>query len=38
MRSRPIFKLQPGDVYRESRLKKGFDKLRDIYGSQGYFQ
>jgi len=35
---RPLFKLKTGDVYRESRLKKGFDKLRDIYGTQGYFQ
>ncbi len=35
---RPIFKLQPGDVYRDSRLKNGYEKLRDIYGSQGYFQ
>ncbi len=34
----PVFKLQPGDVYRESRIKKGFDKLRDAYGAQGYFQ
>jgi outer membrane protein insertion porin family len=33
-----LFKLKPGDVYRESRLKKGYDKLRDLYGSQGYFQ
>ncbi|HSB61340.1 MAG TPA: outer membrane protein assembly factor BamA, partial [Vicinamibacteria bacterium] len=35
---RPLFKLQTGDVYNDSRLKKGFDKLRDIYGSLGYFQ
>ncbi|PYQ18012.1 MAG: outer membrane protein assembly factor BamA [Acidobacteria bacterium] len=35
---RPLFKLQTGDVYNESRLKKGFDKLRDAYGAQGYFQ
>jgi outer membrane protein insertion porin family len=35
---RSLFKLETGDVYRESRLKKGFDKLRDFYGSQGYFQ
>jgi outer membrane protein insertion porin family len=35
---RPIFKLKTGDVYRESRIAKGFDKLRDAYGSQGYFQ
>jgi outer membrane protein insertion porin family len=35
---RPIFKLQTGDVYSESSLKKGYEKVRDIYGSQGYFQ
>ena len=35
---RPIFKLQTGDVYSEARIKKGYDKLRDIYGALGYFQ
>jgi len=35
---RPIFKLQTGEVYKESKIKKGFDRLRDAYGSQGYFQ
>jgi outer membrane protein insertion porin family len=35
---RTLFKLKTGDVYNESRLKKGYDKLRDLYGSQGYFQ
>jgi outer membrane protein insertion porin family len=35
---RPLFKLKTGDVYKESRIKKGYDKLRDFYGSQGYFQ
>ena len=35
---RPLFKLQTGDVYNESRIKKGYDKLRDVYGAQGYFQ
>jgi outer membrane protein insertion porin family len=35
---RPVFKLQTGEVYKESKIKKGFDKLRDAYGSQGYFQ
>jgi outer membrane protein insertion porin family len=35
---RPLFRLKSGDVYNESRLKKGFDKLRDVYGSLGYFQ
>jgi outer membrane protein insertion porin family len=35
---RPLFKLQSGEVYRESRIKKAFDKLQEFYGSQGYFQ
>ncbi len=35
---RPLFKLDTGEIYNESRLKKGYDKLRDIYGSLGYFQ
>jgi len=34
---RPVFKLETGDVYKESKIKKGFDKLRDAYGSLGYF-
>jgi outer membrane protein insertion porin family len=34
----PIFKLTEGEIYKESKIKKGFDKLRDAYGSQGYFQ
>jgi len=35
---RDLFKLETGDVYNDSKLKKGYDKLRDIYGSTGYFQ
>jgi outer membrane protein insertion porin family len=35
---RPLFKTRTGDVYDESKFKKGFDKLRDAYGSIGYFQ
>jgi len=35
---RPLFKLKEGDVYKESRFTKTYDKLRDIYGAQGYFQ
>ncbi len=30
-------KLQPGGLYRERVIKKGYDKLRDWYGTQGYF-
>jgi outer membrane protein insertion porin family len=36
--ARPLFRVETGDVYDEGRLKKGFDKLRDLYGSVGYFQ
>jgi outer membrane protein insertion porin family len=35
---RSLFKLEPGEVYRDQRLRKGYDKLRDAYGAQGYFQ
>lgn len=35
---RPLFRLETGDVYREARIKKAYEKLRDIYGTQGYFQ
>jgi outer membrane protein insertion porin family len=35
---RPLFKLRSGEVYDESRIKKGYEKLRDAYGAQGYFQ
>jgi outer membrane protein insertion porin family len=35
---RRLFKLEPGEVYSDQRLRKGYDKLRDAYGSQGYFQ
>jgi outer membrane protein insertion porin family len=33
-----LFKLEPGGIYREGRIKKGFEKLREWYGYQGYFQ
>ncbi len=35
---RPMFKLQTGDIYDDTRLKKGYEKLRDVYGRLGYFQ
>jgi outer membrane protein insertion porin family len=35
---RPLFKIEEGDVYKESRFSKTYDKLRDAYGAQGYFQ
>jgi outer membrane protein insertion porin family len=33
---RRLFKIKTGDVYKESRIKKGYEKLRELYGSQGY--
>ena len=35
---RGLFKMQEGDVYNDSRFKKAYEKLRDVYGSLGYFQ
>jgi outer membrane protein insertion porin family len=35
---RTLFKLHPNEIYNDSKIKKGYDKLRDIYGAQGYFQ
>ena len=35
---RTLFKLPEGGIYREARIKKGYEKLRELYGSQGYFQ
>jgi len=34
----PIFKIKEGEIYSEKKLKKGFEKLREAYGAQGYFQ
>jgi outer membrane protein insertion porin family len=33
-----FFKMREGDVYNDSRFKKAYEKLRDVYGSLGYFQ
>lgn len=35
---RTFFKLEKGEIYDDSRLKKGYEKLRDLYGRIGYFQ
>jgi outer membrane protein insertion porin family len=36
--ARSLFKMEKGDVYKEKQFKKAYDKLRDAYGSLGYFQ
>jgi outer membrane protein insertion porin family len=33
-----FFKLQPGEVYNESKITKGLESLRELYGSRGYVQ
>ena len=35
---RNLFKIKTGDVYNDKKIEKGYEKLRDIYGSLGYFQ
>jgi outer membrane protein insertion porin family len=35
---RTYFKMNPGDVYNDAKFKKAYEKLRDVYGSLGYFQ
>jgi outer membrane protein insertion porin family len=35
---RGFFKMPEGSVYNDSRFKKAYEKLRDVYGSLGYFQ
>ncbi len=35
---RSYFKMVPGQVYNDARFKKAYEKLRDVYGSLGYFQ
>jgi hypothetical protein len=34
---RPLFKLEAGDWFNEKKIRKGFDKAREVYGSGGYF-
>jgi outer membrane protein insertion porin family len=34
----PIFHLEEGQIYNDSQIKKGYEKLRDFYGQLGYFQ
>ncbi|HKY21957.1 MAG TPA: outer membrane protein assembly factor BamA [Vicinamibacterales bacterium] len=35
---RPLFKLKPGDFYNEKRVRQGFQKVQEMYGSGGYFE
>lgn len=33
-----FFKMQPGQIYDESKVTKGIESLRDLYGARGYVQ
>ncbi len=35
---RPLFKLESGDWFNEKKIRKGFEKAREVYGSVGYFE
>src|SRR4051812_31900405 len=35
---RPLFKLEPGDWFNEKKIRKGFEKAREVYGPGGYFE
>ena len=34
----PLFKLNPGEYYNEKKVRKGFEKARELYGSGGYME
>jgi outer membrane protein insertion porin family len=34
----PLFKLERGDWFNEKKIRKGFEKAREVYGSIGYFE
>jgi len=35
---RPLFKLDEGEWFNEKKIRKGFEKAREVYGSGGYFE
>jgi outer membrane protein insertion porin family len=35
---RPLFKVQEGDVYSEKKIRKGFEKAKEVYGTGGYME
>ncbi|HEY2434138.1 MAG TPA: POTRA domain-containing protein [Vicinamibacterales bacterium] len=34
----PFFKMAPGDWFNEKLIRKGFEKVREAYGTVGYFE
>lgn len=35
---RPLFKLKAGDVYNEQKVRKGYEKAKELYGAGGYME
>ncbi len=35
---RPLFKIKEGEVYSEKKVRKGFEKAKELYGSAGYME
>ena len=35
---RPLFKLEEGDIYSEKKVRKGFEKAKELYGVGGYME
>jgi len=35
---RPLFKMKTGDYYNEKRIRQGFEKIKEIYGTGGHFE
>jgi outer membrane protein insertion porin family len=35
---RPLFKVESGDTYSQKRIKKGIEKVQEVYGSGGYYE
>jgi outer membrane protein insertion porin family len=35
---RPLFKIEKDDWFNEKKIRKGFEKAREVYGSGGYFE
>jgi outer membrane protein insertion porin family len=35
---RPLFKMKTGDYYNEKKIREGFQKIQEIYGSGGHFE
>jgi len=35
---RPLFKVEEGDIYSEKKIRKGFEKAKEVYGTGGYME